>query len=181
MWWYPPQPSLAPTGIPPMERYFGHPLLLWMPRKLWRVRLLCPHEDCGKEELTSAGLHQRVRQVVGVSGTYFMVAEYLACKGCKRKVISWTGNIIRQLDIGHRVQFPCLLTSKLGCDMQVVRQMRQRGLGNSSSQVQRQLAEQHSEVWLQKQLQFLTDCSGVTRAVSAGLVAPVAIGDMPAW
>ncbi|KAK0139749.1 hypothetical protein N1851_023343 [Merluccius polli] len=160
MWWYPPQPSLVPTGIPPMERYFGHPLFLWMPRKLWRVRLLCPHEDCGKEELTSAGLHQRVRHVVGVSMTYFMVSEYLSCKGCKRKVISWTRNIIRQLDIGHQVQFPCLLTSKLGCDMQVVRQMRQRGLGNSSSQLQRQMAEQHAEVWLQKQLQFLTDCSG---------------------
>ncbi|XP_076134916.1 uncharacterized protein LOC143117219 [Alosa pseudoharengus] len=138
MWWHTPNPSLVPTGIPPMERYFGHSLFIWMPRKLWRVRLLCPHEDCGKEELTSAGLHQRVRQVVGVSGTYFMVAEYLACKGCKRKVISWTCNIIRQLDIGHRVHFPCLLTSKLGCDMQVVRQMRQRGLGNSCSQLRKQ-------------------------------------------
>ena len=28
MWWYPPQPSIAPTGILPMERYFGHPVPL---------------------------------------------------------------------------------------------------------------------------------------------------------
>ncbi|KAK0147214.1 hypothetical protein N1851_013367 [Merluccius polli] len=170
MWWYPPQPSLVPTGIPPMERYFGHPLFLWMPRKLWRMRLLCPHEDCGKDcrtapESTTCGWCQH-DILHGV-------------RGCKRKVISWTRNIIRQLDIGHHVQFPCLLTSKLGCDMQVVRQMRQRGLGNSSSQLQRQMAEQHAEVWLQKQLQFLTDCSGFARAVSAGLVAPMAIGDTP--
>lgn len=180
MWWYPPQPSLAPTGMPPMERYFGHPLFLWMPRKLWRVRLMCPHEDCGRHELTSAGLHQKIRRVVGVASPYFMAAEYLACKGCKRKVISWSHNIVSQLDIGHRVQFPCLLTSKLGCDMQVVRQMRQRGLGNSSSQIQKQLEEQHSEVWLHKQLQFFTDCRGLMQAVASGLVGPVEIGDLPA-
>lgn len=179
MWWYPPQPTLCPTGVPSKEGYFGHPLFLWMPRKLWRVRLLCPHGDCGKEELTSAGLHQRARQVVGVTGSYFMVAEYLACKACKRKVISWSHNVVSQLDIGHRTMFPCILTSKLGCDMQVVRLMRQRDLGYSSSQLQKQLEEQHTEVWLQKQLQFLTDCSGIARAASTGLVAPVTIGDMP--
>lgn len=67
MWWYPPRPSLTSSAMPALEQFFGHPLLLWMPRKLWRVRLLCPHPDCGKSELTSVGLHQRVRQVVGVS------------------------------------------------------------------------------------------------------------------
>ena len=77
MWWYPPQQSLTSSAIPAMEQFFGHPLFLWMPRKLWRVRLLCPHQDCGKAELTSAGLHQRVRLVVGVSGSYYLVAEYL--------------------------------------------------------------------------------------------------------
>ncbi|KAL2098015.1 hypothetical protein ACEWY4_007222 [Coilia grayii] len=118
-------------------------------------------------------------RVVGVTDTYFIVAEYLACKGCKRKVISWSHNIVSQLDIGHRTQLPCILTSKLGCDMKVVRLMRQKGLGNSSSQLQKQLEEQHVEVWLQRELQFLTDCSGITQAVSAGLVAPVAIGAMP--
>ncbi|XP_076876832.1 uncharacterized protein LOC143526077 [Brachyhypopomus gauderio] len=179
MWWHPPQPSLTPSGVPAMERYFGHALFLWMPRKLWHVRLFCPHPDCGKEELTSAGVHQRIRQVVGISSSYFMAAEYLACKSCKRKVISWSHNIVCQLDIGHRVQFPCFLTSKLACDIQVVRQMRQRGLGNSSSQLQKQMEEQHSEAWLEKQVQYLTDCKGLVRAASSGLITPVVLGDLP--
>ncbi|CAL8406944.1 unnamed protein product [Arctogadus glacialis] len=179
MWWYPPQQSLTSSAIPAMEQFFGHPLFLWMPRKLWRVRLLCPHQDCGKAELTSAGLHQRVRLVVGVSGSYYLVAEYLACKSCKRKVISWSHNIVSQLDIGHRLHFPCLLTYKLGCDMQVVRMMRQRGLGNSSSQLQKQLEEQHAESWLGKTIQFLTAYRGVARAISSGLILPVPLGDLP--
>ena len=66
----------------------------------WRLR---------DEELTSAGLHHTIRQVAGVSSPYFMAAEYLSCKWGKKKVISWSKNIARQLDIGHRVQFPCLL------------------------------------------------------------------------
>ncbi|KAG7527023.1 hypothetical protein JOB18_048243 [Solea senegalensis] len=157
MWWYPPRPSLNSSAILTLEQFFGHPLFLWMPRKLWRVRLLCPHPDCGKSELTSAGLHQRVRQVIGVSSSYFLASEYLACKSCKRKVIGWSHAIVSQLDIGHRIQIPCLLTFKLGCDMQVVRLMRQRGLGNSSSQLQKQLEEQHAESWLGRQIQFLTE------------------------
>ncbi|CAL8292404.1 unnamed protein product [Arctogadus glacialis] len=177
MWWYPPQQSLTSSAIPAMEQFFGHPLFLWMPRKLWRVRLLCPHQDCGKAELTSAGLHQRVRLVVGVSGSYYLVAEYLACKSCKMKVISWSHNIVSQLDIGHRLHFPCLLTYKLGCDMQVVRMMRQRGLGNSSSQLQKQLEEQHAESWLGKTIQFLSAYRGV--AISSGLILPVPLGDLP--
>ncbi|XP_037604663.1 uncharacterized protein LOC119475744 isoform X2 [Sebastes umbrosus] len=75
MWWYPPLRSLTSSAIPALEQFFGHPLFLWMPRKLWRVRLLCPHPDCGKSELTSAGLHQKVRQVVGVSSSYYLASE----------------------------------------------------------------------------------------------------------
>lgn len=179
MWWYPPRPSLTSGAIPALDQFFGHSLFLWMPRKLWRVRLLCPHTDCGKSELTSAGIHQRIRQVVGVSSSYYLASEYLACKSCKRKVISWS-HTISQLDIGHRIQFPCLLTHKLGCDMQVVRLMRQRGLGNSSSPLQKQLEEQHAENWLGKQIQFLNDYRGVTRAISSGLISPVLLGDLPA-
>lgn len=118
--------------------------------------------------------------MVSVTDNYFMVAEYLACgKGCKRKVISWSADILGQLDVGHRSQFPAILTLKLGCDMKVVRLMRQRGLGNSSSQLQKQLEEQHAEVWLQKQLQFLTNCSGIAQAVATGLVTPPAISGLP--
>lgn len=71
------------------------------------------------------------------------------------------------------------MTFKLGCDMKVVRLMRQRGLGNSSSQLQKQLEEQHAEAWLCKQIQFLTDYRGLSRAIAAQLVSPVQMGDLP--
>ena len=180
LWWYPPQVPLKISSSPPQENYFGHPLLLWMPRKLWQIKLCCPHPECQNELLTSAGLHQKIRQVVAVGKMYYVASEYLACRRCKRKVISWSHGLISQLDIGHRVQFPCILTSKLACDFEVVTLMRQRGLGNSSSQIQRKLQERHVEVWMQKTAQYLTDCKGINSAVRSGLILPVPFGKIPA-
>jgi hypothetical protein len=40
--------------------------------------------------------------------------------------------------------------------MRVVRFMRERGLGNSVTQLQHQLTEQHTEKWQQQVLQYLT-------------------------
>ncbi|KAK9962822.1 hypothetical protein ABG768_008173 [Culter alburnus] len=179
LWWYPPQVPLKTSNSPSLENYFGHPLLLWMPRKLWQVKLTCPHPDCQKDLLTSAGLHQKIRQVVALGKMYFVASEYLACRRCKRKVISWSHGIVSQLDIGHRVQFPCILTSKLACDLEVVSLMRQRGLGNSSSQIQRKLQERHAEVWLQKTVQYLTDCMGIASAVTSSLILPVTFEPAP--
>ena len=180
LWWCPPQVPLKTSDIPLLENYFGHPLLLWMPRKLWQVKLTCPHPDCNKELLTSAGLHQKIRLVVAVGKMYFVASEYLACRRCKRKVISWSHGIVSQLDIGHRVQFPCILTFKLACDVEVASLMRQRGLGNSSSQIQRKLQERHAEVWLQKTVQYLTACKGIASAVTSGLILPVTFEPAPA-
>ncbi|KAI9537934.1 hypothetical protein NQZ68_019270 [Dissostichus eleginoides] len=56
LWWYPPQVPLRTSKSPAQENYFGHPLLLWMPGKLWQVKLTCPHPECNQELLTSAGL-----------------------------------------------------------------------------------------------------------------------------
>lgn len=179
LWWYPPQVPLKTNIVPSLEHYFGHPLLLWMPRKLWQVKLSCPHPGCDKEPLSSAGLHQKIRQVVAVGKMYFVASEYLACRRCKRKVISWSHGIVSQLDIGHRVQFPCILTSKLACDNEVASLMRQRGLGNSSSQIQRKLQERHAEVWLHKTVQYLTDCKGIASAVRSGLILPVRYEPVP--
>ncbi|XP_013856580.1 uncharacterized protein LOC106512530, partial [Austrofundulus limnaeus] len=111
---------------------------------------------------------------------YFLASEYLSCRKCKRKVISWSHGIISQLDIGHRVQFPCILTSKLACDFTVVSLMRQRGLGNSSSQIQRKLQERHTDVWLQKTVQYMTDFDGINSAVKVGLIRPVCFPSPPA-
>ncbi len=136
-------------------------LLPWMPRKLWQVKLTCPHPDCQKDLLTSAGLHQKIRLVVAMGKMYFVASEYLACRRCKRKVISWSHDIISQLDIGHRVQFPCILTSKLACDFEVVSLMCQRGLGNSSSQIQRKLQERYCRSPVSDRLQGDCQCCQV--------------------
>lgn len=165
MWWYPPFPPLTLAKEPEMGCYFGHVLFLWMPQKLWNVKLICPRSDCVKEELTSAGLHQELRQVVDMEGSYFMASECLVCGKCKRKVISWSHDVVSQLDIGHRVQYPCILASQMACDLKVVHFNRQRCLGTSISQIQKKLEEHHTEVWLQKTVQYLTDCKGFAHPV----------------
>ncbi|KAF6715537.1 hypothetical protein FQA47_016411 [Oryzias melastigma] len=81
--------------------------------------------------------------------------------------------------MGHRVQFPCILTSKLACDLRVVTFMCQRGLGNISSQIRRKLQESHSEVWLKKTVQYLTDCTSLAMAVKKGLINPVTFSPPP--
>lgn len=47
---------------------------------------------------------------------------------------------------------------RYACDLKVVRLMRERGLGNSVSQLYRKLCEQHSEDWATRVLQYLTAC-----------------------
>ncbi|KAK1875450.1 Sarcoplasmic/endoplasmic reticulum calcium ATPase 2, partial [Dissostichus eleginoides] len=164
-WWYPPQVPLRTSKSPAQENYFGSP-----PAAVDATKAVA---KCNQELLTSAGLHQKIRQVVAVWKMYFVASEYLAYRRCKRKVISWSHGLVSQLDIGHRVQFPCILTSKLACDFEVASLMRQRGLGNSSSQIQRKLQERHAEVWMQKTVQYLQDCKGIASAVTSGLILPM--------
>lgn len=110
LWWYPPQPPPICNQLPKVSRYFSQPLLMWMPRKLWRLRLVCPQPGCKDHELTSCGVYPHVRQVLGVAGYYSLASEYLECSACKRKVISWSEAVLKQLDVGRRQQFPALLT-----------------------------------------------------------------------
>lgn len=44
---------------------------------------------------------------------------------------------------------------RYSCDLRVVRLLRERTLGNSSTKLQKQILEQHSEVHIQKVLRFL--------------------------
>lgn len=127
-----------------------------MPRKLWQVNLLFPHADCNKHPLTSAGLYPHAKQVLDLDGHYSLVTKYLECAKCKKKVISWSQPILDQLDIGHRRQFPIIITFNYACDMKVVRLLRQHGSGNSSTQLQKKLNEQHNEVWLQRTAHYPT-------------------------
>ena len=53
-----------------------------MARKLWRVKLHCPHPGCNQKELTSAGLYPHTRQVLDIVGYYNLASEYLECSNC---------------------------------------------------------------------------------------------------
>jgi len=89
--------------------------------------------------ITSAGLYPHVRQLLDLDGYYSLVTEYLECGKCKRKVIGLSQGILDQLDVGHRKQFPTIITYNYGCDMIVVRLLRQLGFWNNSTQLQKKL------------------------------------------
>ena len=179
LWWDPPHPSIAGQGKPSISQYFSHRLFLWMPRKLWKIQLKCPQSGCRNIDLTTAGIHKKTRQVIDVAGSYNIASETLVCQKCRQKVLAWSHNIITQLDIGHQIQFPCILTAMKACDIKVVRLLHQRGLGNSSTQVEKKLREQHSEDWLIRNIQYLTDCRPFTTAAASGLVTPIEFDNPP--
>lgn len=111
LWWYPPQPLLIHTQPPASpDQFFSRPLFLWMPLKMWRFPLACVHPSCGKHRLTAAGLYRTVRKVLDIDGWYDLATEYLECKRCGKKYPAWSEDILGQLDMGHRSQFPALLT-----------------------------------------------------------------------
>ena len=102
---------------------------------------------------------------------YNLASEYLVCSNCKRKVIAWRLPVVKQLDVGHRRQFRLIVTYNYACDMRVVCLLRQRGLGNSSTQLQKKLTEQHNESWLNHVAHYLTDCQTFVEASKRNLVA----------
>ncbi|KAF1384233.1 hypothetical protein PFLUV_G00140590 [Perca fluviatilis] len=59
LWFFPPQPSPIYHPAPAPDRFFAHPLLVWMPYKLWKVKVVCPNPVCGQHQLTGGGLHKR--------------------------------------------------------------------------------------------------------------------------
>ncbi len=173
LWWYPPQPVLVSTHAPKVDRYFSHRHLLWMPRKLWKVRLICPNESCKDHELTGAGVYKRVRQVLDVDSYYLLATEYLECSSCKKKYMSWGQPILRQLSIEQQLQFLIILTYHHACDMKVIRLLRQRGLGNSTNQLRNKLDEQHSKAWMQRTMHYLAEAKAFIAAKSRGLLQDI--------
>ncbi|KAK3095078.1 hypothetical protein FSP39_010032 [Pinctada imbricata] len=170
LWFYPPPPAATCNNKPKVGRYFAHRLFLWMPKRLWQVVITCPNQECHGRELTNAGIYQRVRPVVDVSSLYYMAAEYLECGGCSRKYISWNIQVVQQLDVGHQMQFPAVLTYRYACDKDVVRLLRERGLGNSSTQIRKKLVEEHGETWMKDVALYLSDCSKFASASRRGLL-----------
>ena len=72
-----------------------------------------------------------------------------------------------------------MLTYQYACDVRVIRLLRNRGLGNSSTQLQKKLTEEHSEKWLQKSAQYLTDCKYFANAFKSGLTGPLNFQEPP--
>lgn len=142
-----------------------------MPKRLWAVRLVCPDFKCQKQELISSGIYRTLRRVLAMSGFYYLAAEYLECTRCKKKLSSWNEEIVSQLDVGHRLQFPCILTRMMACDMEVVKMLRQRGLGNSVARLRQNLSELHGEEMLRRTAHYLSDCQAFTSAQKKGLLA----------
>ncbi|XP_048010533.1 uncharacterized protein LOC125244504 [Megalobrama amblycephala] len=103
LWDYPPQPAPTYNQAPAPDRFFCHALLLWMPYKLWMVKVLCPNPACGLHQLTGGGLHKRARQVLDIDRMYNMVTETLICIKCKASHVFWNQTVLQQLDLGHRV------------------------------------------------------------------------------
>ena len=141
--------------MPKINCYFARPLLLWMPRKLLRAKLMCPNEVCNNE-LTSTGIYPRIRSVLDLEGYYNLAGEYLECSKCKKKIISWNEKVIRQLDPSHQQYFHLVLTYKYACDNRVVRLMKLRRVGNSANQLHRRVTEYHCEHWMRQSILYLT-------------------------
>ncbi|XP_057191333.1 uncharacterized protein LOC130559073 isoform X1 [Triplophysa rosa] len=167
------QPPASP------DLFLCRPLFLWMPLKMWLIPHVCIRPDCGKHRLTAAGLYRTVRMVLDIDRWYDIATECLECKGCKKKYPAWSEDILGQLDMGHRSQFPALLTYmtyRYSCDNRVLRMMRERTLGSSATQLYKKLMEQHSEAWTQRVLQYLTACEPFTRS---SLVQPPVFAEPP--
>jgi hypothetical protein len=88
--------------------------------------------------------------------------------------MGWSPDILSQLDDGHRLMFPAVLTHKSASDRKVTTFLRGRTLGNSSTQLQHALNEQHSEAWMRRCIHYLSDCQQYSRKVQEGVLRYVA-------
>ncbi|XP_030196810.1 uncharacterized protein LOC115531596 [Gadus morhua] len=154
LWWYPPGARLLYTQPPATAHaFFQRPFFLWLPYRMWAYHLKCP-ADGGK--LMGAGLYKTVRRVLDRSGWYYMATECLQCPSCGKKVAGWSQDILEQLDVAHREQFPAVLTYKLSCDRAVIAMLKERTLGNGVSRLRASLVEQHSRDWMQRSISYLS-------------------------
>ena len=104
---------------------------------------------------------------------------YCKCFGVFFTVISWSEGVLHQLDTATRSRFPCILTSKYACDLKVVRLLRGRGLGNSSSAVMKQVSEQHGECYLNNLQLYLSNCREFKASAGKGFFAPLQFTEPP--
>lgn len=180
LWWTPPPPRMVynqPPASP--EPFFASRLFLWMPHRMWGVRLTCPQPLC-TGSLTKAGLYRTIRRVLDIDGWYLMATEYLECRRCKKKVGGWSQGIIRQLPPMYSCKFPAVLTYRLSCDQRVVLQLRSRSLGNSATQLVNTLWEAHSDAWMRRAIGYLGVCEQfLALGTMGGRVPPPPPPQMP--
>ena len=69
-----------------------------------------------------------------------------------------------------RSRFPCILTARYACDLRVVRLMRQRSLGNSSSAICKEVEEEHSEAFLNNLQMYLANYKDFKTSAEKGLI-----------
>ncbi|XP_052450243.1 uncharacterized protein LOC128011639 [Carassius gibelio] len=158
LWFHPPPPALLYHQAPTPDRFFSQRLLLWMPYKLWKVRLQCTNPACARQQLCGGGLHRRVRQVLDIDRYYNLVTETLICTRCRTSYLSWSQAVLQQLDLAHRSEFRVILTRKYACDIRVLRLLRERAMGNGPVRIIGQLRENHSEEWLKRALRYTSEC-----------------------
>ena len=56
-----------------------------------------------------------------------------------------------------RVMFPALLTSQYACDVAVVSLLKSWTFGNSSNSLKNTILEMHSEYWVKRNMDYLSD------------------------
>ncbi len=109
MWYDPPVRPPISNQAPSPEHFFNHGLLVWMPRHLWKVELLCP--VCGKQ-LIHHDVHKRVRKVLDIDRYYLMMTETLRCASCQLNYLSSSQTVLKQLDLPCRQLFRLVLTEQ---------------------------------------------------------------------
>ncbi|GFR89434.1 hypothetical protein ElyMa_000793700 [Elysia marginata] len=157
MWYHPPQTPLV-FSQPPVSPnlFFHHRFFLWMPYRMWNARFLCSQPGCEGQRLNSCGLYRTVRRVIDRVDDYYMGNEYmyLECGKCHKKSPAWNQAIMKQLGPAQRIQFSAVLSYKLALDRSIVRELRDRTLGNSPTMLQRKLQEHHCTNYLEKTIRY---------------------------
>ncbi|XP_052277133.1 uncharacterized protein LOC127876170 isoform X2 [Dreissena polymorpha] len=108
----------------------------------------------------------------GAGHRFFLIlaTENLHCIKCKKNQIGWSDAILDQLDPATRSLFPVQMMYHSACDNRVIYLLRQRGLGNSPTQLQKQSTELHNLRWTKQELQYMSDCALYCKSVQSRLI-----------
>ncbi|KAL1265440.1 hypothetical protein QQF64_003467 [Cirrhinus molitorella] len=79
LWYHPPPPALLYHQAPTPDRFFSQSLLLWMPYRLWKVRLQCTNSACARHQLCGGGLHRRQLDLAHRSEFRVILTRKYAC------------------------------------------------------------------------------------------------------